>query len=899
MSYGLKSVRTQLSNFQSCVFQQMSDLARIDLEVAMNGLRYEASKHDYLRYSTTPSYMNYLPTFHTWAETISKDSTQAGPLARDYSDAGIMGELNMLPLEYNINYLSTLLKAKWGLPPLSASRLGNPVVWADTSRAYMQLNREWPWHAARLDPEGASPKDIDDVISTGSDLQRAIGSLSATSASAAIPVRNVYADAIKYYKTKLQAAKNTIAAQQTDWEKANFGIYGATLPADYLPDSREVTMWLTGDSGPFTSPFPAPPANFESMFVYPDPVKWADKLGIGKIALNIYALEPVLSDYDYSSSGGYFDYYNCRVRVWLEATYNGIPFDHRYIETSGKAFNGLMYNNYAHVWRGQTVMLMVYVRDNWTSGENLVARLWLRDVWPPATYEQAFAAASADVNAFLAARKTERYAMVASDLPELQELTGAAGLIESYLSLGLPRSLAQNGNLWSLTFGEKKLLDGNSLANACRTASASTIGGMTPSQYINTLANGIDELDGTLSNVFADIDAGNSTEVSDVDLTLAWLGFRRYAATKLAANDVYYAAVNTAISVPKDGVLENDTKQTGIAVTAVQDGTNPGKTRKGGDVILRADGSFDYTPPAGYTGLDYFTYKAMGTDGLYSLESNQATVYLHIDSAIAGLCGSSHSASFASAPAAGLCTAGIASAVSGSGPWTWTCAGIKGGADAGCTAYASKALFTLTAETWGTGSGTISGAGITCGEDCTNSYAAETLVILTATPDSGATFDGWSGCDSVAGQSCGVTMGRSRSVSATFIDARAANGFCGTANGQIFLTMPASGLCASGTPSELSGSGPWTWSCNGATGGENETCSAEKRDGDMNGDGKVDISDAISALKIVVGIIEPTARDIGHGDVAPLVNGKPVPDGKIRIGDALAILKKVVGLSSW
>lgn len=829
LSHNLKSVQTQLSNFQSCVFQQMSDLARIDLEVAMNGLRYEASKHDYLRYSLTPSYLNYLPTFHTWAQTISKDSTQAGPLARDYSDAGIMGELNTLPLEYNINYLSGLLKAKWGLGPLSASRLGNPVVWADTSRAYMQLNREWPWHAARLDPEDASPKDIDDVISTGSDLQRAIGSLSAQATSAAIPVRDVYTVAIDYYKSKLQAAKSVIAAQLTDWEKTNYNIYNASLGYDYLPAINEVTLWLTGDSGPMVGTMTGPGTFLKQLVRYPDSVKWADKLGIGKVAFNIYNVQGIQSGADYVDTYGYFAYYNARVKIWIEATYNGIRFDTLYLESSGKADMGLMYNSYAHVWQPNTVMLAVYTHNNWGSGENLGAssNWWFTDPnsYVP-TWQLAQAFAQSDVDAFLTARKAERYAMVSSDLPALQELTGAAQLIESYTSLGLPRSLAQNSNLWALTFGNKQLLTGNSLAYACRTAPDATKAGMTPSQYIETLANTSDELSSTLTNVFATIDAGNSAEVSDVDLTMAWLGFRRYATTKQAVNDVFYAAVNTTLSVPKNGVLANDTMQTGITVTAEQDGTNSGKTRKGGSIELRADGSFDYTPPVGFTGLDYFTYKAVGTDGTYTLESTPATVYLHVDSAVAGLCGSSHTASLAAAPTSGLCTAGTASAVSGSGPWTWTCTGIKGGADVGCTTYASKSLFTLTTEAWGTGTGTISGAGIACGADCTNAYAADTLVILTATPDAGSAFDSWSGCDSVAGQTCSVTINNSRTVSATFVNAQADNGFCGTANGQIFSIAPTTGLCASGTASILTGSGPWTWTCSGSSGGTNASCAA-------------------------------------------------------------------------
>jgi len=61
----------------------------------------------------------------------------------------------------------------------------------------------------------------------------------------------------------------------------------------------------------------------------------------------------------------------------------------------------------------------------------------------------------------------------------------------------------------------------------------------------------------------------------------------------------------------------------------------------------------------------------------------------------------------------------------------------------------------------------------------------------------------------------------------------------------------------------------------------------------------VTVVDALRALQIGVGLIKPTAHDLAHGDVAPLVNGKPKPDGMIDIGDALVILRKSVGLISW
>ncbi|HEU5433445.1 MAG TPA: hypothetical protein VFU81_17400, partial [Thermomicrobiales bacterium] len=54
--------------------------------------------------------------------------------------------------------------------------------------------------------------------------------------------------------------------------------------------------------------------------------------------------------------------------------------------------------------------------------------------------------------------------------------------------------------------------------------------------------------------------------------------------------------------------------------------------------------------------------------------------------AVNGACGASNGGSFTSAPTANLCSSGTASAVSGSGPWNWTCAGANGGTTATCSA---------------------------------------------------------------------------------------------------------------------------------------------------------------------------------------------------------------------
>jgi len=55
-------------------------------------------------------------------------------------------------------------------------------------------------------------------------------------------------------------------------------------------------------------------------------------------------------------------------------------------------------------------------------------------------------------------------------------------------------------------------------------------------------------------------------------------------------------------------------------------------------------------------------------------------------SPINGSCGSNNGGIFTAAPTADLCSAGTASAVTGSGPWQWSCGGQYGGTTASCSA---------------------------------------------------------------------------------------------------------------------------------------------------------------------------------------------------------------------
>lgn len=94
--------------------------------------------------------------------------------------------------------------------------------------------------------------------------------------------------------------------------------------------------------------------------------------------------------------------------------------------------------------------------------------------------------------------------------------------------------------------------------------------------------------------------------------------------TSVANNDNYNMNQDTTLNVPTPGVLTNDTDADGDTLTATYvAGNGPNH----GMLTLNPDGSFSYTPDAGFTGIDTFNYVA--NDG--SVDSNVATVTITIN----------------------------------------------------------------------------------------------------------------------------------------------------------------------------------------------------------------------------------------------------------------------------
>ena len=68
----------------------------------------------------------------------------------------------------------------------------------------------------------------------------------------------------------------------------------------------------------------------------------------------------------------------------------------------------------------------------------------------------------------------------------------------------------------------------------------------------------------------------------------------------------------------------------------------------------------------------------------------------------------------------------------------------------------------------GFGDGTVSGQGIVCGDDCSESVPDGVTLMLNAFPGPGSTFGFWQGCDEVADLQCTITVGADRTVLASF-----------------------------------------------------------------------------------------------------------------------------------
>ncbi|MDP9127124.1 MAG: OmpA family protein [Pseudomonadota bacterium] len=163
-----------------------------------------------------------------------------------------------------------------------------------------------------------------------------------------------------------------------------------------------------------------------------------------------------------------------------------------------------------------------------------------------------------------------------------------------------------------------------------------------------------------------------------------------------------------------------------------------------------------------------------------------------------GICGGAAVAGTDEMPLADLCAAGIASAITGNGPWNWTCSGLYGGAPALCSAAGKKDAVC----------GTASLAG--------HREAPQDNLCSVGQASSVSGGGPWN-------WTCVGANGGSQVACTAPIKV---SGGCGTANGVAVTAAPTDNLCAFGKATRVTGDGPWSWNCSGTDGGDSESCTA-------------------------------------------------------------------------
>lgn len=163
-----------------------------------------------------------------------------------------------------------------------------------------------------------------------------------------------------------------------------------------------------------------------------------------------------------------------------------------------------------------------------------------------------------------------------------------------------------------------------------------------------------------------------------------------------------------------------------------------------------------------------------------------------------GVCGSSGKTGSDQMPMNNLCTAGFASAVTGDGPWNWTCSGLYGGNPVTCSAAPKKDAV--------------------CGSASLAGHRETPKDSLCSVGDAGSVHGSGPWTWNCNGSNGGSPVACTAPISIS--------GMCGNANGVAASKAPSDELCSHGTATRVTGSGPWSWNCSGSDGGDTQGCTA-------------------------------------------------------------------------
>ncbi len=243
-----------------------------------------------------------------------------------------------------------------------------------------------------------------------------------------------------------------------------------------------------------------------------------------------------------------------------------------------------------------------------------------------------------------------------------------------------------------------------------------------------------------------------------------------------------------------------------------------------GTTVLKGSGNSTVSSKTDYCGSDAKVFEYYCGNGGKSIQSTGAncpdnsacvdgacvSVAAHAAPAD-GVCGPSNGQLSLTTPVE-LCAAGVPGPVVGNGPWSWTCVGTEGGATVNCSA--PKYLLN---GVCGSANGAVMPSAPTSNL-CVRGAASAVIGVGPWT---------WT----CAGEEPGAEAANCKAFKyeQPLSVNEAVNGSCGTSHNATLIAAPTTNLCATGSPSAVTGEGPWTWNCVGAHGGTTANCTANVR----------------------------------------------------------------------
>jgi hypothetical protein len=516
----LLSLGIQLNRMERNNVEYLDAIGRRPLREAMNGaLGYKERTGVDMPYQ--PDFVAYENTFHTWGTVNAFDALSAGPTQRDYSDGQVLAELSAAPLDANLNYLNGWLQTH-GMQPFATGRLPSPRDWAFASRAYAELGLDWPAHIRRI--SGPRQAALDAV---GNDLQQALGNIS-TIQTPSGPQGNgpLFTALTDYYNAKLQALDSALKGSEAAFvnevqrslnRSAPFDLYGGldqSLAYPYQPDDFSTTT--CGGTAPPESQL-ATPRHLKNMIADYNRFALADYLQVSPLKVCVNAAWVNL-DPPCVAGPGTCDRYG-QVRVVLQVlSDNKAGLVSHYLDKFRQKYSD------ENVWN--------VIAPEWaTFWKPKFEMYFIHQITPPpltpAAAQQLEAVSSATATK-LAALQRAHAGRVPSELSSgplrtrAVELAGAKKLLESFITLGLPRAIDNDDLLRSLLFSGESLVDDQQIALAytrptTQTLSATAAGEAQPLvnprvTLLQTAQKRHDALAGLLNDYLGNISTENYRE---------------------------------------------------------------------------------------------------------------------------------------------------------------------------------------------------------------------------------------------------------------------------------------------------------------------------------------------------------------------------------------------------